>query len=81
MYTFNYQSGCENMQVDHLYGDKSNNFIDDCQWVTGKENVDRDMEFVSIKRTRILALLSGVPLPLSVKNLNTDHRDTSGRRR
>ena len=41
MYTFNYQSGCENMQVDHLYGDKSNNFIDDCQWVTGKENVNR----------------------------------------
>lgn len=42
MFTFNYQPGCENMQVDHLNGDKENNNINEnCEWVTGSENVRR----------------------------------------
>lgn len=40
-YTFDYIPDCENLQIDHIDGDKSNNFIGNLEWVTAQENVYR----------------------------------------
>jgi hypothetical protein len=44
MTTFNYFPGCENLQVDHLNGVKSENNSKNLEFVTGKENVNRAIE-------------------------------------
>lgn len=41
MMTFNYFPGCEELQIDHIDGNKDNNNISNLEWVTGKENVNR----------------------------------------
>lgn len=40
-YTFDYFPGCETYQVDHIDGNKSNNFLGNLDWVTAKENIRR----------------------------------------
>jgi hypothetical protein len=41
MTTFKYFPRCEKFEVDHIYGNKADNFVDHLDWVTGKENTNR----------------------------------------
>ena len=44
MMTFCYINGCENLEVDHKDGNKSNNHISNLEWVSGKINVRRAID-------------------------------------
>ena len=44
MMTFCYIDGCENVEGDHKYGNKSNNFVSNLECVTGKINVIRAID-------------------------------------
>lgn len=36
---FHYFEGCENLQVDHVDGVKSNNHLENLRWVSSQENI------------------------------------------
>lgn len=41
MTTYHYFPGCEELEVDHVFGDKSDNWDEHLAWVTPKENTNR----------------------------------------
>lgn len=52
MLTFSYYPGCENLEVNHIDGNHSNNRITNLEWVTHDENVQHaiDNEFLLYQR-------------------------------
>lgn len=60
-YAFDYIPGCEDLQIDHIDGDKSNNNLENLEWVSAQENINRREQNIirtpSLKTDDIISIL------------------------